>query len=252
MKNKNKLICIFYAICILIMFSCRENQKCGVEKIISTDKLDFFICEEMFNQDTIIHSDSRWFAEPIIESWLGDFDTIAFHLPNGYKIIEARQSFIIVPSIWALDPERFDVGQYMVLDNLKMYCNDSKELKIENNILPNPLDIDANELYFKNKKGISKNELLSSLQKQFNELELYTINHELDEYYTATDKKKYLIEHQREREIYNGYLKNYIDWKNAPSEQFQLLEIERFLTLTIQNGRSTNKLTLMDSPIYGN
>ena len=249
MKNKNKLIGIFYAICILIMFSCRENQKCGAGKI-SNGKVEFYICEEMFNQDTIINSDNRWFAEsdfvemqdwveyknvPILErppivsnSWLGEFDTIAFHLPNGYKIIEAKQSFIIVPSIWAKDGD--EVGQYMDFYDLKMYCNDPKELKIENNILLNPLDIDknvANELYFKNKKGISKNELLSSLQKQ-------------------------LLDNQLEKEIYTGYLYNYINWEKAPKEQFELLAVERYLTLTIQNGENTNKLTLIYKPVYGN
>ncbi len=249
MKNKNKLIGIFYAICILIMFSCRENQKCGAGKI-SNGKVEFYICEEMFNQDTIINSDNRWFAEsdfvemqdwveyknvPILErppivsnSWLGEFDTIAFHLPNGYKIIEAKQSFIIVPSIWAKDGD--EVVQYMDFYDLKMYCNDPKELKIENNILLNPLDIDknvANELYFKNKKGISKNELLSSLQKQ-------------------------LLDNQLEKEIYTGYLYNYINWEKAPKEQFELLAVERYLTLTIQNGENTNKLTLIYKPVYGN
>ena len=147
------------------------------------------------------------------------------------------------------------MGQYMEFYDLKMYCTDSKELKIENNILLNPLDIDenvANELYFKNKNGISKNELLVSLQKQFNELELFHRNSELDEYYTASDKKEYLTEIQREREIYNGYIKNYIDWKNTPSEQFELLAIERFLTLTIQKGGSINKLTFIYNPVYGN
>jgi hypothetical protein len=231
------------------MFSCRENQKCGAGKT-SNGKVEFYICEEMFNQDTIINSDNRWFAEsdfvemqdwveyknvPILErppivsnSWLGDFDTIAFHLPNGYKIIEAKQSFIIVPSIWAKDGD--EVVQYMVFYDLKMYCNDPKELKIENNILLNPLDIDknvANELYFKNKKGISKNELLSSLQKQ-------------------------LLDNQLEKEIYTGYLYNYINWEKAPKEQFGLLAVERYLTLTIQNGENTNKLTLIYYPVYGN
>lgn len=274
MKNKNKLIGIFYAICILIMFSCRENQKCGAGKI-SNGKVEFYICGEMFNQDTIINSDNRWFAEsdfvemqdwveyknvPILErppivsnSWLGEFDTIAFHLPNGYKIIEAKQSFIIVPSIWAKDGD--EVVQYMDFYDLKMYCNDPKELKIKNNILLNPLDIDenvANELYFKNKKGISKNEIMSSLQKQFNEYELSIINRELDEYYTASDKKKYLIDNQREKKIYTGYLYNYINWEKAPKEQFELLAVERYLTLTIQNGENTNKLTLIYKPLYGN
>lgn len=249
MKNNNKLIYIFHAICILIMFSCRENQKCGVGKI-SNGQVEFYICEEMLNQDTIFNSDNRWFAEsefvemqdwveyknvPILErppivsdSWLGEFDTIAFHLPNGYKIIEAKQSFIIVPSIWAKDGD--EVVQYMDFYDLKMYCNDPKELKIENNILLNPLDIDknvANELYFKNKKGISKNELLASLQKQ-------------------------IIDNQLQKEIYTGYLYNYKNWEKAPREQFELLAVERYLTLTIQNGGNTNKLTMIYKPEYGN
>jgi hypothetical protein len=274
MKNKNKLIGIFYATCIIIMFSCRENQKCGAGKV-SNGRVEFYICQEMFNQDTIINSDNRWFAEsdfvemqdwveyknvPILErppivsdSWLGQFDTIAFHLPNGYKIIEAKQSFIIVPSIWAKDED--EVVQYMDFYDLKMYCNDPKVLKLKNNILLNPLDIDekfAYELYFKSKSGINKNQLLSSLKKQFDASELDLKNRKIDDFTSASDKKEYLEKNQREKEIYIGYLKNYINWEKAPKERFELLAVERYLTLSIQNGEKINKLTLIYKPVYGN
>ena len=274
MKNKNKLIGIFYTICILTMFSCRENQKCGAGKV-SNGKVEFYICEEMFNQDTIINSDNRWFAEsdfvemqnwveyenvPILErppivsdSWLGEFDSIAFYLPNGYKIIDAKQSFVIIPSIWAKDGD--EVGQYRSCYGLDLYCNDPRVLEIENNFLFNHLDIDemfANELYFNKSNGISKNQLLSSLKKKFDAHELHIKNMKIDEFTSASDKKEYLKENQREKEIYSSYLKNYINWEKAPSEQFKLLAVERYLTITIQNGEYTNKLTLIYKPIYGN
>jgi hypothetical protein len=241
------------------MYSCHDTQKCGAGKI-SNGKVEFYICEEMFKQDTIINSDNRWFAdaEPslgstVSDSWLGEFDSIVFHLPNGYKIIEAKQSFIIVPSIWAKEGD--EVVQYMDFYDLKMYCNDPHDLKLKNNILLNPLDIDeqtTNELYFKNKKGINKNELLASLQKQFNKHELKIKNTELYENYTASDKKKELLDNQHEKEVYTDYLSNYINWEKAPREQFELLSVERYLTLTIRNEGNTHKLTLIRKPIYGN
>jgi hypothetical protein len=274
MKNKNKLIGKLYAVCILALFACSEKQKCGVGKV-SNGKVEFYICEEMFNQDTIINSDNRWFAEsdfvemqdwveyenvPILErppivsdSWLGEFDSIAFYLPNGYKIIEAKQSFVIIPSIWAKDGD--DVIQYMDFYDLKMYCNDPKVFKLKNNILLNPLEIDemfADELYFKNSNGINKNQLLSSLKKQFDTRELDIKNRKIDEFFSTSDKKEYLEENQREKEIYTSYLKDYINWGKATKERFRLLAVERYLTLSIQNGEKTNKLTLIYVPIYGN
>lgn len=259
MRNAIKALAIFYALCILTMYSCHDTQKCGAGKI-SNGKVEFYICEEMLKQDTIINSDNRWFAdaEPslgstVSDSWLGEFDSIVFHLPNGYKIIEAKQSFIIVPSIWAKEGD--EVVQYMDFYDLKMYCDDPQELKLKNNILLNPLDIDehkTNELYFKNKKGINKKELLASLQKQFNKHELKIKNTELDENYTASDKKEELLHNQHEKDVYTGYLSNYINWEKAPREQFELLSVERYLTLTIRNGGNTYKLTLIRKPIYGN
>jgi uncharacterized Zn finger protein len=136
-----------------------------------------------------------------------------------------------------------------------MYCNDPKVLKLKNNILLNPLDIDekfAYELYFKSKSGINKNQLLSSLKKQFDASELDLKNRKIDDFTSASDKKEYLEKNQREKEIYTGYLKNYINWEKAPKERFELLAVERYLTLSIQNGEKINKLTLIYKPVYGN
>lgn len=272
MKKSNYiLLFIFFLTFNLIQ---AQNQKCGAGKV-SNGKVEFYICEEMFKQDTIINSDNRWFAEsdfvemqnwveyenvPILErppivsdSWLGGFDSIVFYLPNRYKIIDAKQSFVIIPSIWAKYGD--GVIQYKEFNDLKLYCNDPRVLEIENNFLFNHLDIDkifATELYFNKSNGISKNQLLSSLKKQFDAHELNIKNIKIDEYTSASDKKEYLKNNQREKEIYSSYLKNYIQWQKAPIEQFRLLAVERYLTLTIQNGEYTNKLTLIYKPIYGN
>jgi len=273
MKNKIKLLGLLFAISILIMSSISEKQKCGAAKI-TNGKVEFYICDEMLKYDTINNRDNRWFAEsdfvmqdwveyenvPILErppivsnSWPGEFDTIAFYLPIGYKIIEAKQSFVIIPSIWA--EERHSVVQYRGLYDLKIHCNNTKVLNFNNNAIINAFDIDeklATELYFKNKKGISKDEILSSLQKQFNAVEKELKETKIDEFTTAADKKAYLINNQREKQIYTSYLKNYENWGKAPRKKFELLAVERYLTLTIQKGESNKKITLFYEPVYGN
>ena len=257
MNNKIKIIAISFLISCTIISSCNGQQKCGVGKL-QHSKVEFYICKEMLNLDTIKNNDKRWFAESELanlgsDSWLGEFDTIAFHLPLDYKIIEAKQSFVIIPSIWAKHGD--EVVQYKDFYELKEYCMNPKIIKPMNNILVKPMNINENlasELYFQNKNGISKNELLLSIQKQFD------INNEgikeikIDELTSASDKKKYLLDNQREKEIYTGYLKNYINWNNAPREQFELLSVERYLTITIQNGESTKTLTFVYLPVYGN
>ena len=257
MNNKNKIIAISFLISSFISSSCNGQQKCGVGKLYHS-KVEFYICEEMLNIDTIKNDDNRWFAESelanfVSDSRLGEFDTIAFHLPLDYKITEAKQSFVIIPSIWARQGDK--VGQYYDFYELKEHCINPKVIKPTNNVLVNAMNINENlatELYFKNKNGISKNELLLSIEKQFDANNERIKEMKIDEYTTASDKKKYLLDYQREKEIYTGYLKNYINWKNAPREQFELLSVKRYLTLTIQNGENTKTLTLVYIPVYGN
>ena len=60
-----------------------------------------------------------------------------------------------------------------------------------------------------------------------------------DEYSSASDINKLILDNDIERKIYTKYLNNYTTWKNAPKEQFELLSVKRYLTLTIQNGENT-------------
>ena len=274
MNNKNKIIAISFLISSFISTSCNGQQKCGVGKLYHS-KVEFYICEEMLNIDTIKNDDNRWFAEsefvsmrnwveyknvPILdsppimeESWLGEFDTIAFHLPLDYKITEAKQSFVIIPSIWARDGD--EVVQYKDFYELKEHCINPKVIKPTNNVLVNPLNINenlANELYFKNENEISKNELLLSLKKQFDSQETFLKEMVPDEYSSASDINKLILDNHIERKIYTKYLNNYTTWKNAPKEQFELLSVKRYLTLTIQNGENTKTLTFVYIPVYGN
>ncbi len=83
MNNKIKIIAISFLISCTILSSCNGQQKCGVGKLHHS-KVEFYICEEMLNIDTIKNNDKRWFAESelanlVSDSWLGEFDTIAFH-----------------------------------------------------------------------------------------------------------------------------------------------------------------------------
>ena len=146
----------------------KNDDICGPIKS-SYNKIEFHICENVLYKDTL---DSDWFAklpeEYSSDYWLGNYDTIAFHLPNGFQIIEASQSFLIMLSIWAKYED--EVVQYVDFHDLKMHCKNPKDLKINNNMLINGFDIDeklSTELYFRNKKHINKNELLMSLQKQY-------------------------------------------------------------------------------------
>jgi hypothetical protein len=276
MINKIKLIGILYSVFILTLFAFREKQKCGVGKT-SNGKVEFHICEDMFNlnQDSINNSEDEGFKiynfdevseqfeyefeyenVPFLEKltivgdfWITEYDTIAFYLPNGFSIIEAKQSFEIKPSIWANMED--NVVQYRDFNDLKKFCKDPQVLKLKNNMLLNPLNIDYKyeaELYFKNKNGLSKNELLTSLIRQFDSEDLYIKSSET---YSVSEKKESLLENQREREIYIGYLKNYINYGNG-NDIVGLLSEDRYLTLTIQNGKNLYRLLFLSHIIYGN
>lgn len=274
MKFNTIIIFIFQGLCIVTMSSFLEKEKCGAGKF-TNGRVEFFICNEMFNQDTIFNDDNRWFSEsefseminvdeyknvpftewlPIMSnSWLSEFDTIVFYLPRDCKIIDAKQSFVIVPSIWAKEGD--DVLQYFAFDNLKSLCIDPQVLEIENNTILNPFRInekDAIELYFKNNKEISKNDLLTSLNSYFYSQELYLKNTEFNDFFTPIDQKKFLKENQDTKDVYVSYLRNYVNWEQAPADQFMLLDVEAYLTLTIHNGTSLNKLTFICKPVIGN
>lgn len=251
---------LLYSVFMITLFSCQDNQKCGAGKI-SDRKVEFYICDKMFNTDTIKTTDNRWFDQSdfwdakegnaqVSDSWLGGFDTIAFKLPDGYKIIEVKRSFVITPSIWAKLGD--EVTQFKDFDDLKVVCDDPNMLMMKDNMLVNGTEVDdqtISELYFRHKQKFNKNEIESLINNDYERSVKY-IN--TDESSTASQKNKYLLENKREKDIYIGYLKNYTNWENASKDQFQLLAKERYLTLTIQNKDKTHKITLYREAIYGN
>jgi hypothetical protein len=257
-KIKLQRIRILFAICILTLSSCSETNICGpIEN--TSNKIEFHICEDILKKDTL---DSKWF-EKLNEKyssneWLEDFDTIAFFLPDGYEIIEASQSFLLIPSIWAKYGDEVDM-QFFLFYNLQMHCK-NPNFKMNNNMLIKGfgnIGKLSNELYFKNKKNIDKNELLTELKKYYDASALEISELSEDD----STKKKYLIDNQRAKSIWEGYLNNYINWETASSRQwdggeqlesFGLLKEAIFLTLTIKNEESTDKITIVYRPTYGN
>ena len=257
-KIKLQRISILFAICVSTLSSCSETNICGPRES-SSNKIEFHICEDILNKDTL---DYNWF-EKLPEKyssrdWLADFDTIAFFLPDGYEITDVSQSFLLKPSIWAKYGDEVDM-QYFVFDDLKMYCK-NPNFKMNNNMLIKGFDSDEklfNELYFKNKKHIYKNELLTELKKYYDAKTLEISESPDDD----STKNKWLIDNQRSKSIYEEYLNNYTNWETASSrewdggeqlESFGLLESKIFLTLTIKNEESTDKITIIYTPIHGN
>lgn len=260
MRNKFQPIAVF---CLLVMIaitgtivliSCKQSQKCGLENF-NSNKSEFYICEDMLKEDTLDPQDDRWFRSSDVDgnSWLGYSDAVHFNLPANYKIIKVEQSFKLVPSIWARSED--DVTQLIKLPELQKYGVFPKEIKLIDNVLNEPLQINekvAREMYFKVKARIEKKELLNSMQKLFESYETEIKGITNDSSTTLADKLKMIKDNRRERNIYLNYLKNYSTWNNASSDQFSILDVQGYLTLTIQNEKNKFKLTLINTPVHGN
>ena len=260
MKNKFKPIAVFCLVFLIsitgtiVLISCQQSQKCGLENLYS-GKPEFYICEEMLKEDTLDPQDERWFgaSDGNGNSWLGYSDAVHFNLPSNYKIIKVEQSFMLIPSIWARPED--NVIQYITFPELQKYCVYPKEIKLINNVINKPLQINekvATEMYFKVKAKIEKRELLNSMQKLFESNETYIKGISIDSSTTLADKEKLISDNRFERKIYLNYLKNYSVWKNASSDQFSILDVQGYLTLTIQNGSNISKITLINNPVHGN
>lgn len=260
MKNISKsravsgLIFLITITATIVLISCQQSQKCGLENF-NSNKSEFYICEDMLKEDTLDPQDDRWFSSSDVDgnSWLGYSDAVHFNLPRNYKIIKVEQSFMLVPSIWARSED--DVTQLIKLPELQKYCVYPKEIKLIDNVLNKPLQINekvAREMYFKVKARIEKKELLNSMQKLFESKETYLKGITIDSSTTLADKEKLISNNRFERKIYLNYLKNYSVWKNASSDQFSILDVQGYLTLTIQNGSNISKITLINNPVHGN
>lgn len=246
MKKLISLSALTQAILIVSMSSCFRQQECGF-KGYANDYNEYFLCDRLLMQDTI----------DLGSDYTMNVDSIKFVLPKHLRIIDARQSFIITPSIWS--KENDNVVQYINMDDLSACCVRQESILTNNNIIINPLRLDqklVDELYFQEKSEISKNELLKSIQKGFEWQEPSP-----DEFTTTSDIDRWRDENDYEKKTYTNYLRNYTTWKNAPNwkddlrvenPNFELLATTRYLTLSIQNEQNVKELTFIYSPIIGN
>ena len=90
------------------------------------------------------------------------------------------------------------------------------------------------------------------MQKLFESKETYLNGISIDSSTTVADKEKLIRDNRFERKIYLNYLKNYSVWKNESSDQLSILDVQGYLTLTIQNGSNISKITLINNPVHGN
>jgi hypothetical protein len=254
MRRFHSTLPFFLFMWVLLFSACNKKQKCGTGKY-KNGKLNFYICDSMLACDTIEPGDERWIGETDMTGigWIGEFDTIQFYLPDGYTIAEARQAFLITPSLWAKEDD--PVVQYITFGSLRTYCPNPKPIEHQKNMFVTPVAIEEDlmqELFFKNKEDIWKSELEEVIQSLYGKLDEEYKSTTPDEFTTASDINERIKENQREWKIYASYLNNYTNWHKAPRKQFELLATTRYLTLSVKTKSELKKITFVYSPVYGN
>jgi hypothetical protein len=248
MKNKFQPTLFFFL--ALIAFSCNSNsQKCGSNKFQKNRIVEFNLCKNIIDQDT---AKGELLNQSMGPDW-EDFDGIKFILPKGYKIIDAKLSAKITPSIWPDINE--NVIQYLTFSEYSILCKDVKKLKINENTIMHPMELKENlirDVYFKNAPKLRKDQLVNILNKRFEEEEIYINELKSDTSYSAKDIQEKHLENEREKKVYLKYLNNFTTLKNANKENFGLLAIARYLTLSIENNNNIKKVTFEYFPVYGN
>lgn len=240
-QKMNIKLSLILVLMLISFFNSFSQEKCGHTNF-KRNKADYLLCDSLLQQDTIY------------ENYLfGDFDTIHFVLPQDYKIIEETQSFLIVPSIWALS--NANVSQYISFDDLKVYCVNEEIIHPKNDNLINSFENNQsliNLLYFNKHPEISKNDLLNSIKKQYDKIDSDLSGRAPDEYTTSSDLKKWKIQNENERKIYTNYLNKYTTWKNAPRNQYELLIETVYITITLNHLQQNKKITFVYNKINGN
>ena len=182
-----------------------------------------------------------------------EFDGVKFILPNGYKIIDAKLSAEITPSIWPNINE--NVTQYLTFSEYSILCKDVKKLEINKNTIMHPMELKEKlirDVYFNNAPKLRKDQLVNFLNKKFEEEKTYIKELKYDTLYSSKEIKEKLIENEREKKVYLKYLKNFTTLKNANKDNFGLLAMVRYLTLSIENKNNIKKVTFEYFPVYGN
>jgi hypothetical protein len=247
MKNKYQHF-LLMLLTLVVITSSVNAQKCGYVKF-NQGIIDYNLCNNFLNQDTIKAEILNKNMEP---TW-SEIDGVKFNLPNGYKIVGAKLSTVITPSLWPNMNE--NVIQYQTFDDFSILCKDVKKLQANDNIIMHPMELNQQQIidnYFSNATEIHKDQLVNYLNKVFDKEKKYLTELKPDKIISAKDIKKDLLENERTRKVYLKYLNNFTTMKNAPREIFDLLTTIEYLTLTIENNNKTKEVTLEYFPIHGN
>lgn len=233
----------------VITLSCNSNsQKCGYIKF-ENGIMEFNLCNSFLVQDTVKAEIINQSMEP---NWL-EIDGVKFNLPSGYKIIDAKLSTEITPSLWPDINE--NVIQYLTFSDYSILCKDVKKVEINGSTIMHPMELEEkliSDLYFNNAPKLRKAQLVNYLIKIFEEKKNYFKELKPDSIYSAKDIKDKLLDNEREKRVYLKYLNNFTTMRNATKENFSLLAEARYLTLSIENNNNIKEVTLEYFPVYGN
>jgi hypothetical protein len=90
------------------------------------------------------------------------------------------------------------------------------------------------------------------LNRRYEEVKNYINELKSDTSYSAKDIQEKILANEREKKVYLKYLNNFTTLQNANKDNFGLLAIARYLTLSIENNNIIKKVTFEYFPVYGN